>query len=160
VDEAHTHEVGIDDVIHRRQHVFSILDTASEELIGRCLLFDIDYVNRKAMLGILIGEKRYWDKGYGQEAFRLLLDYAFRLLKLNSIMLGVFAFNERALACYRRVGFKEIGRRRQARIIGDSKVDAVLMDILAEEFRQAPATSRGEVRAARQPLPRHRRSER
>ena len=49
-------------------------------------------------------------------------------------MLGVFAFNERAIALYRRVGFQEIGRRRQARIIGERKHDAILMDILAEEF--------------------------
>jgi RimJ/RimL family protein N-acetyltransferase len=49
-------------------------------------------------------------------------------------MLGAIAFNERALQCYKKVGFKEIGRRRQARIIGDRKYDGILMDILAEEF--------------------------
>ncbi len=76
------------------------------------------------MLGIVIG----------QEAIRLLLDYAFNLLNLNSVMLGTFAFNERTIACYRKVGFREIGRRRQARIIAGKAYDAVLMDILAEEF--------------------------
>ena len=86
------------------------------------------------MLGIVIGEKTYWNKGYGQEAITLLLDYGFTLLNLNSIMLGTFAFNERAINCYKCVGFKEIGRRRQARIIGESKYDGILMDILAEEF--------------------------
>ncbi len=86
------------------------------------------------MLGIVIGEKTFWGKGYGQDAIRLLLDYGFNLLNLNSVMLGVFAFNERALHCYKHVGFREIGRRRQARIIGDKKCDAILMDILAEEF--------------------------
>jgi RimJ/RimL family protein N-acetyltransferase len=49
-------------------------------------------------------------------------------------MLGVFAFNTQAINCYLKVGFKEIGRRRQARIIGGQKYDAILMDILAEEF--------------------------
>ena len=57
-----------------------------------------------------------------------------RLLNLNSVMLGTFAFNHRAIHCYERVGFKEIGRRRQARIIGDRKYDVALMTILAEEF--------------------------
>ena len=79
-------------------------------------------------------KRTYWGKGYGADATRLLLEYAFTLLNLNSVMLGVFAFNERAIACYRRVGFREIGRRRQARIIGGQKHDAILMDILAEEF--------------------------
>jgi RimJ/RimL family protein N-acetyltransferase len=86
------------------------------------------------MLGIVVGETAYWDRGYGQEAIRLLLDFAFNLLNLNSVMLGTFAFNERALACYRNVGFREIGRQRQARIIAGEKYDIVLMDILAEEF--------------------------
>lgn len=63
----------------------------------------------------------------------MLLDYGFKLLHLNNIILGMFSFNERALACYRRVGFKEIGRRRQARIIGEKKYDLVLMDMLADE---------------------------
>jgi len=86
------------------------------------------------MLGIVIGEKDCWGKGYGQDAVRLLLDYAFNLLNLNSIMLGTFSFNERAIACYKKVGFREIGRRRQARIIGAKRFDAILMDILAEEY--------------------------
>ena len=87
------------------------------------------------MLGMVIGEKEYWGQGYGQEAVKLLVDYGFNLLNLNSIMLGAFEFNARALRCYERAGFKVIGRRRQARIIGGRKYDAVLMDILAEEFR-------------------------
>ncbi len=117
-----------------RGDMFSILDLEADTLIGRCLLFGVDHVNRSAMLGIVIGDKRYWSKGYGQEAITLLLDHAFTLLNLNSVMLGVFAYNERAIRCYKKVGFKEIGRRRQARIIGSKKYDAVLMDILAEEF--------------------------
>lgn len=103
-------------------------------LIGLCVLFAIDKVDRKAMFGITIGEKSYWDKGYGQEATKLILDFGFNLLNLNNIMLGVFSYNQRAINCYKKVGFKEIGRRRQARIISGKKYDMVLMDILAEEF--------------------------
>ena len=124
----------IEDVVRSQGHIFSIVDLETDELIGRCMLFDIDQVNRRAMLGIVIGEKDYRGKGYGQDATRLLLDYGFNLLNLNSIMLGTFSFNARAINCYKRVGFKEIGRRRQARISGGEKYDAVLMDILAEEF--------------------------
>jgi RimJ/RimL family protein N-acetyltransferase len=98
------------------------------------MLFSLDLVNRSAMMGMMIGEKEYWDHGYGQEATRLLLDYGFNLLNLNSIMLGVYAFNERAIQAYRRVGFREIGRRRQVRIINGQKFDLLEMDILAEEF--------------------------
>jgi RimJ/RimL family protein N-acetyltransferase len=86
------------------------------------------------MLGIVIDEKDHWGSGYGQDGIKLLLDYGFNLLNLNSVMLGTFSFNERAINCYEKVGFKEIGRRRQARIIGNKKYDVVLMDILAEEI--------------------------
>jgi RimJ/RimL family protein N-acetyltransferase len=124
----------LQDVLKQRRYVFSIIDLDADALIGRCLLFDVDQVNRKAMLGIVLGDKGYWDLGYGQDATRLLLDYAFNLLNLNSVMLGTFSFNERALACYRKVGFRVIGRRREARIIAGIKYDMVLMDILASEF--------------------------
>jgi RimJ/RimL family protein N-acetyltransferase len=122
------------DTIRQREHVFSIVELQADRLIGRGLLFNVDLVNRSAMLGVVIGEKELWGRGYGQDATRLLLEYAFGLLNLNSIMLGAFSFNERAIQAYRRVGFKEIGRRRQARIIAGRAYDVILMDILAEEF--------------------------
>lgn len=115
-------------------HVFSIIANESGLPIGRCLLFNVDFVNRSAKLGIFIGEKACWNQGFGKEALNLLLEYAFHLLNLNSVMLGAFEFNERAIRCYQSVGFKEIGRRRQARLIGGRYYDAVMMDMLAEEF--------------------------
>jgi RimJ/RimL family protein N-acetyltransferase len=120
--------------IQHQTHTFSIVDLESERLIGRGMLFNVDPVNRKAMLGILIGEKEFWGRGYGQEATALLVEFGFVLLNLNSIELGVFAFNERAIAVYRKIGFKEIGRRREMRIIAGKKYDVILMDILAEEY--------------------------
>lgn len=123
------------DAIQRQQHIFSIVDLVDDILIGRCLLFAMDTVNRSAMMGILIGDKAYWGKGYGQEATRLLLDYAFNLLNLHSVMLGAFSFNQRAIHAYERVGFKVIGTRREARLIGGKAYNAVFMDILESEFR-------------------------
>ncbi len=121
------------EAMERPNNIFSIVDAETDHLAGRRLLFGLDQVNRTAMLGMVIGEKACCGKGYGQEAAGLMLDYAFDRLNLNSVALGVFAFNERAIDCYKRVGFKETGRRRQARMIGETKLDLVLMDILAEE---------------------------
>ena len=103
--------------IGEHTHAFNIVQRDTDRLIGRCLLFALNHVNRSAMAGIFIGEKDCWGQGYGEEALRLLLDYGFTILNLNSVMLGVFSFNTRAIACYKKIGFKEIGRRRQARII-------------------------------------------
>jgi RimJ/RimL family protein N-acetyltransferase len=55
-------------------------------------------------------------------------------LNLENIMLNVYAFNTRAIRCYRKIGFKEIGRRRRARRIQGTSYDIIYMDLLAEEF--------------------------
>jgi RimJ/RimL family protein N-acetyltransferase len=99
------------------------------------MLFDINHIDRCAMMGIGIGEKNYWGKGYGQEALNLILDYGFNLLNLNNIMLGTFEFNQRSISAYKKVGFKEIGRRRQGMIIAGKKYDVIFMDLLAVEFQ-------------------------
>jgi RimJ/RimL family protein N-acetyltransferase len=146
-DEAYSH-FGIDDqardiadIAAHHDHVFTIVERATDRPIGRCLLFGLNRTDRSTEIGIFIGEKDCWGKGYGGEAMRLLLDYAFTILNMNSVMLGVYAFNERAIRCYRSLGFKEIGRRREARIIGGVKYDGVLMDLLAEEF-DSPALAK------------------
>lgn len=115
---------------------FAIIDSEKVKVIGNCGLMNVDYTNRKAELGIFIGEKDYWGKGYGAEAIELLLDYSFNILNLNSIMLIVKAFNKRAIRCYEKCGFKLIGKRREAVIVGPNKYDEYYMDILAEEFKK------------------------
>jgi RimJ/RimL family protein N-acetyltransferase len=124
------------EAIRRQDHIFTIVDSQKEKAIGRCLLFGIDSVNHNAMLGIFIGEKSYWHKGYGGEATQLLLDYAFNLLNLHSIMLGVFEFNHHAIQLYEKIGFKQVGLRREARLIAGKAWSVVLMDILEDEFRR------------------------
>ena len=103
-------------------------------MIGGCGLINPDHLNRTAEAGIFIGEKSCWNKGYGEEAMRLLLDYAFNILDFNNIMLNVYAYNTRAIRCYRKIGFREIGRRRRARRIQGRSYDILFMDILAQEF--------------------------
>jgi len=114
--------------------VFAIVDAAEHRLIGNTGLHRIEPLNRTAELGIVIGEKDCWDKGYGSEATLLMLDYGFNVLNLHSVMLRAYAFNERALACYRKCGFREIGRRREAKVIAGRCWDEIYMDILDSEL--------------------------
>jgi len=116
--------------------VFAIVKLENDELIGNTGIHDIDYINRTATLGIFIGEKENWNKGYGTEVFNMLLDYSFNYLNLNNIKLDVMEFNPRAIACYKKSGFKEIGRRRKSKFINGKYYDTISMDILAEEFKQ------------------------
>ena len=122
--------------ISKEGYCFAIIDSEKEKVIGNIGLEDVDHIDRKAVLGIFIGDKEYWSKGYGEEAIELLLDFSFNILNLNSIMLIVKAFNKRAIRCYEKCGFKLIGKRREAVIIGPDKYDEYYMDILASEFKR------------------------
>jgi RimJ/RimL family protein N-acetyltransferase len=113
---------------------FVVYERATRRPIGLAGLRDIDRGHRKADLGISIGESDCWGKGYGTEATRLVLDYAFTMLGLHNVFLRVFAFNDRAIRAYLRAGFREIGRRRQSHRVGAHCYDEVLMDCLATEF--------------------------
>jgi RimJ/RimL family protein N-acetyltransferase len=107
------------------------------ELIGGTDLTHIDQINQIASLGIIIGEKQHWSKGYGTEAIKLLLDYGFNILNLNNIMLEVVDFNKRAQRCYEKVGFKIIGKRRKCTFLAGKYYDHIFMDILAEDFKDS-----------------------
>jgi RimJ/RimL family protein N-acetyltransferase len=113
---------------------FVIYDRATMRPIGTIGLPNINHAHRTAELGVGIGEKDCWGKGYGTEATRLILDYAFTVLGLHNVMLRVFSYNERAIRAYKKVGFKEIGRRRQAQRIGGQAYDVVYMDCLSTDF--------------------------
>ena len=116
---------------------FAIIDIETNEMIGTIGLHSVDNVNRTATLGIFIGNKNYWSKGYGTEAIQLILDFGFNYLNLNNIELALMEFNQRALKCYQKCGFKEIGRRRKCNFINGKYYDSILMDILAEEFTES-----------------------
>lgn len=110
---------------------------ADGECIGTCGLFGIDVNARHAELGIGIGDKDYWGRGYGREAVGLLLDYAFRFRNLRRVWLEVHAANERAIRSYRSCGFVEEGRMREHVWLGGRYVDNVILGVLREEWEGA-----------------------
>jgi len=117
-------------------HNFSIVKN-DDTVIGNISFFDVNHISRNAMMGLFIGEEEDRGKGYGAEALRLILDYGFNTLNFHNVMLGVFSDNEGAIACYKKVGFIEMGRRREARFKNGRYVDDVFMDILATEFNKS-----------------------
>jgi RimJ/RimL family protein N-acetyltransferase len=113
---------------------FTIYARATWHPIGNASLRGIDHRNRTALFGILIGEADSRGKGYGTEATRLMLDYAFTALGLHSVMLTVAEFNLAGRRAYERAGFREFGRRRQCRWLAGRLWDDIYMDCLATEF--------------------------
>ena len=113
---------------------FTIYERESLRPIGNTGLHGVDHRNRTATFGILIGEFECRGKGYGTETTRLMLDYAFTALGLHNVMLKVFAFNPAGITAYERAGFKELGRRRESRMMGGRLWDEIYMDCLSNEF--------------------------
>ena len=117
-------------------YYFVIVTLENDEMIGTISLENINYRNRSAELGVFIGDENYRGKGIGKEAIHLILDYGFNYLNLNSIQLTVLSFNERAIACYKKCGFKEAGRLREDYYLNGRYYDKILMDILKSEFNE------------------------
>ncbi len=90
---------------------------------------------RTTDLSIIIGEKDAWGKGYGTEAIRLLLDYAFGYLNFHRVSIGVVGFNERALRFYEKIGFKREGIQRDGYFYDHAYHDFVMMSLLEDEFK-------------------------
>lgn len=106
---------------------------ADGELVGNCTLHTIDKHNRCCQIGIALG-KPHWGKGYGQAAVRILVDFAFKHHNMHRAGLEVLADDERAVACYRKVGFVEEGRLRKRDWLNGSYRDVLVMGILEEEW--------------------------
>jgi RimJ/RimL family protein N-acetyltransferase len=102
--------------------------------IGECGLFHFDLAARHCELGITIGERDYWGRGYGRDAVRVLLDYAFRIRNFRRVWLETHASNERAIRAYRACGFVEEGRMREHIWLAGRYVDNVIMGVLREEW--------------------------
>jgi len=123
-------------LVAKDKFVFAIEARIDEAwlLVGNSSLEDISWKNRSAGLGIVLGEKEHWGRGYGTEAVRVLLRFAFGELALNRVELTVLADNARAQRCYEKAGFRREGTRRAA-IFRDGRYhDLHLMGILASEF--------------------------
>lgn len=114
-------------------HIFAI-EAEDGTYIGNIGLHSISHENRQAMLGIIIGEKSYRGQGYGTDAIGAMLRWVFEYLNLNRVYLTVYAFNERAIRCYEKSGFRHEGSMRQARYTEGQYFDELMMSILRDEF--------------------------
>lgn len=124
---------------NEREPQFAIVRQADDALIGNGGLQMIHWQSRSAEVGLFIGGEENRDQGYGKEALRLLLAFAFDTLGMHSVYLRVFSFNARAIAAYKAVGFRPAGRRREAYFANGAWHDELTMDILESEYRQKNA---------------------
>ena len=115
------------------RYPFSIRALADDRLIGFLGLW-LNLIHNEAWVGIGIGEREYWGKGYGTDAMKLAVQYAFMELGLQRVSLGLHEYNARALKSYEKAGFRLEGHTRQDVLREGRRTDSLWMGILREEW--------------------------
>ncbi|MDU4695304.1 MULTISPECIES: GNAT family N-acetyltransferase [Paenibacillus] len=112
---------------------YAIVQLDGDQLLGNCSLFAIDHVRRVAEVGIFLGDEGQRGQGYGTEALQLICEYGFKILNLNNIMLRVFEFNQPAIRCYEKAGFRVFGRRSRSYYVNNDYFDEIYMELLRDD---------------------------
>ena len=129
----------------RRNYMIVLKDGAP---IGTVGLRNFNWEARSCEVGLAIGEKQHWSKGYGGETLEIMQRMVFDSLNLHKRWLTCAASNERGLRAYRRVGFREDGRLRDDRFIDGRYYDTVVMSVLDHEYRARQTTAHAPQRDA------------
>jgi RimJ/RimL family protein N-acetyltransferase len=111
------------------RHEFAI-DTIAGEHVGNCVYYNVNLVESKAELGIMIGNPNYWNQGYGVEAIEILLDHIFNTTRLEQVYLTTLTWNIRAQSCFKKCGFQVCGEVRR------DNHDFFLMAIRRDEWEK------------------------
>jgi RimJ/RimL family protein N-acetyltransferase len=123
------------------RYFFSIRALDDDKLIGFLGLW-MDLIQSEVWVGIGIGEREYWGKGYGTDAMKLCLQYAFMELGVQRVSLGLHEYNPRALKSYEKAGFRLEGRTRKDMLREGKRTDSFWMGILRDEWLQMQSGER------------------
>jgi ribosomal-protein-alanine N-acetyltransferase len=116
-----------------RDNVFlTIMLREDDRHIGNIKLGPINWIHRSADVGILIGEKDCWGKGYATEAIRLVVDYAFRKLNLRKVTAGCYSDHQGSLRAFEKAGFTVEGARKEQLFLDGQYTDGVLLGIVRD----------------------------
>lgn len=110
------------------------IETLDGVHIGNIDLRNVQPENRTAELGVMIGDKRYWSRGYGSDAVRALVGFAFRMMNLQRVYLHTYEYNNRAQQAFKKAGFTEEGRLRRHLFVDGRYWDVIVMGCLRDEF--------------------------
>ena len=119
---------------HEKPMAIEIKEGKDWKLIGNCGFFNTEWTHRMGELGIMIGDKTAWNKGYGTETMELLLKHGFETLNLHRIFLRVYSTNPRAIRAYEKAGFVHEGTMREAVYKNGKYADIHFMSVLRPEW--------------------------
>lgn len=106
----------------------------SGEFIGYCMIAFIDKANRSCKVGITIGERSEWGRGYASEALKAMLGHCFRSLGMNRVGAEIYSYNRRSIGLFKRAGFRREGVIRQAILRKGVFGDEQIFGLLREEW--------------------------
>lgn len=117
-----------------------VIEAKTEEgwkAIGNTSFMDVNWVHRHAEIGIVIGEKEYWNKGYGRDTMKLMLRHGFKTMNLHRIFLRVYDENYSGIKAYERAGFVREGVLRQDVYLDGEYHDVLVMAVLRTEWNDS-----------------------
>lgn len=121
-------------VIEVKKEGSSASGAVSWVAIGNIQFLAINWINRNTEVGIMIGDKEYWNQGYGTEAMQLMLSHGFSTLNLHRIWLQVYDKNLRGLKAYEKAGFIVEGKLREAHYQHGTYYDVIIMSVLKDNW--------------------------
>ncbi|WP_373032491.1 GNAT family N-acetyltransferase [Sulfurovum sp.] len=113
-----------------KDYLFGIFITETGQHIGNIKIGNINDQHKFADLGIIIGDKEEWGKGYATESIKLAVDYAFSKLKLYKVTAGVYINNSGSIKALKKVGFEECGRHIKHCVFDSDRVDTLTLEII------------------------------
>jgi RimJ/RimL family protein N-acetyltransferase len=124
-----------EDAFKPERYSFSVRTLDGDQYIGSLGMW-VDLIHSEAWVGLGIGEREFWSKGYGSDMMKLCQRYVFAELGLQRLSLGLHEYNPRALRSYEKCGFRLEGRTRQDLMREGKRYDSLWMGILREEWLQ------------------------
>ncbi len=109
---------------------FAICWNNNKNHIGNIKLGPVNWIHRRADIGILIGDKEYWGKGIATEAIQLVIEYAFKTLNIHKLTAGCHSTNIGSLKAFQNAGFSIEGERKKHSFVGGEYIDTVVLGLL------------------------------
>lgn len=125
-----------DVIANENIYMFMVVDKETGKSIGTTKIHNISKKNGTCNIGLMIGDKNFWGKGYGGDIYRTIVDFAFSGLGIRKIWEMVHSDNVASLAMFRKMGFVEEGRLKE-QVWSDGKyVDNVLLGLFAINWKK------------------------
>ncbi|WP_155590992.1 GNAT family N-acetyltransferase [Lysinibacillus cavernae] len=119
----------------KEEFIFGIYEKTTNDLIGSCGVYSVNWQNSTCAVGISIGQQ-WHGHGYGTDAMRTLIDFIFDYMAVQKIKLQVFSFNKAAIRSYEKCGFTKEGILRQELFRFGTFHDVLLFGLLRSEWQR------------------------